>query len=168
MPKKSAAVDLTTPESIALLERYGKIGLNASRSKDVAQSAKQSAAFQRLVQENDLDNAGLDEKQAGLCVDLTKEAGYENAAGKEKLVEPEVRYIVNAIKDCRLKSTDQVKGESEKSRYVERLLTFLVVQRPFSTWRRLKSLGQFPGKISESTRRTLTRAVASVSSRRSD
>jgi hypothetical protein len=111
MPKKSAAVDLTTPESIALLERYGKIGLNASRSKDVAQSAKQSAAFQRLVQENDLDNAGLDEKQAGLCVDLTKEAGYENAAGKEKLREPEVRYIVNAIKDGRLKSTDQVKGE---------------------------------------------------------
>lgn len=113
MPKKSAAVDLTTPESIALLERYRKIGLNASRSKDVAQSAKSSTAFQRLAEENDLDNAGLDEKQAGLCVDLTKEVGYENAVGKEKLSVPEVRYVVTAIKDGKLKTADQVKGKSK-------------------------------------------------------
>lgn len=111
MPKKSAAIDLTTPESIALLERYRKIGLNASRSTNVAQSAKSSAAFQRLAGENDLDNAGLDEKQAGLCVDLAQEAGYENAIGKEKLSEAEVRYVVNAIKSGKLKSTDQVKGQ---------------------------------------------------------
>jgi hypothetical protein len=136
MPKKSAAVDLTTPESIALLERYRKIGLNASRSKDVAQSAKASSAFQRLAEENDLDHAGLDEKQAGLCVDLTKEVGYENAPGKEKLSVPEVRYVVNAIKDGKLKTADQVKGKFVmESLEFGLTLCIRVVQLLLSIWK---------------------------------
>ncbi|KAJ9109766.1 hypothetical protein QFC19_001996 [Naganishia cerealis] len=119
MPKKTAAIDLTTPESIALLERYQKIGLNASRSKDVAQSAKSSAAFQRLAEENSLDSAGLDEKQAGLCVDLTKEAGYENATGKEKLSEAEVRFVVAPDVCVRMPVNRSARPPIAASQYLE-------------------------------------------------
>jgi len=112
MAPKKGAVDLTSPEAVALITLFQSTGLSESRARNTVQSTKSSSAYSRLVDETDLarGDVKLDEKQAGLCADLAAACGYE--AGKDKLRKEEVVYIVEAIKDGRLKSTDQVSGQS--------------------------------------------------------
>jgi hypothetical protein len=114
MAPKKGAVDLTSPESVALISRFQKTGLTESRARNIVQSTKSSSAYSRLVEEAGLDkeDAGLDEKQAGLCADLSTAGGYEAGEGKQKLTKEQVLYVVGAIKDGRLKSSDQISGRS--------------------------------------------------------
>lgn len=112
MAPKKGAVDLTSPESVALITLFQSTGLSESRARNTVQSTKASTAYSRLVDEANLARGDikLDEKKAGLCADLAAACGYE--AGKDKLRKEEVGYVVEAIKDGRLKSTDQVSGQS--------------------------------------------------------
>lgn len=115
MPPKKGAIDLTTPESVSLLTLFQSIGVSTARSREIVLSAKSTAAFQRLIDETDLarglgEGEKLEEKQAGLCVELSRECGYEAGEGKERVGVEGVRYVVGAIKDGRLKSNEQVKG----------------------------------------------------------
>lgn len=111
MAPKKGAVDLTSPEAVALITLFQSTGLSESRARNTVQSTKSSSAYSRLVDEADLarGNTKLDEKQAGLCADLAAVCGYE--AGKDKLRKEEVLYVADAIKDGRLRSTDQVSGQ---------------------------------------------------------
>lgn len=117
MPPKKGAIDLTTPESVSLLTLFQSIGVSPARSREVVLSAKSTAAFQRLIDETDLAREGekMEEKQAGLCVELSRECGYEAGEGKERIGVEGVRYVVGAIREGKLKSNEQVKGRSHSA-----------------------------------------------------
>lgn len=119
MAPKKGAVDLTSPEAVALITLFQSTGLSESRARNTVQATKSSSAYSRLINEADLARGDikLDEKQAGLCADLAAACGYENGPGKEKLRKEEVLYVADAIKDGRLKSTDQVNGELKHGHY---------------------------------------------------
>lgn len=113
MGKKAAPqVDLTSPESQALLSRFSSLGLSDSRSKNVLQSSKSTSGLLKLLNEQPLAD-GLEEKQASLIVDLEQEVGYEslkNGEGEGKLGREKVTFLVEKIKDGKLKTLDQVKA----------------------------------------------------------
>ncbi|OCH92179.1 glutaminyl-tRNA synthetase [Obba rivulosa] len=83
-----------------LIELFKSIGLTQSKAAEAAKSAKSAATLKDIIQTHGLIEKNLEEKQAVLLASLAVQGG--------KLGESERGYVVSAILDGRLKSTDQV------------------------------------------------------------
>ncbi|PCH41482.1 glutaminyl-tRNA synthetase [Wolfiporia cocos MD-104 SS10] len=100
-----AAADTDTTDLITL---FKSIGLTQSKAAEAAKSAKSAATLKDIIERHSIADKQLEEKQAVLLASL--------AVQSTKLGEGERGYIVGAILDNRLKSTDQV---SAATKYLE-------------------------------------------------
>ena len=100
MPPKSAV----SPESVEFIELFKSIGLTQSKAAEAAKSTKSAGTLKDIIQKHGLVEKNLEEKQSVLLATL--------AVQGSKLEDAERGYAVSAILDSRLKSTDQVSGES--------------------------------------------------------
>lgn len=95
----------TTEEIETLATKFESIGLNQAKAKDAAKSSKIAEPLKHLVETFKLSERSVGDKQASLLVHF--------AAPSSKLAGDQERgYIVDKIIDGKLKSTDQVNGES--------------------------------------------------------
>jgi glutaminyl-tRNA synthetase len=94
----------TPPETTAHIELFKSIGLTQAKASEAAKSAKSATLLQGLIERHALTGGRIDEKQASLVAALAVQGA--------KIREDERDYVVNAIIDGRLKSTDQVNGAS--------------------------------------------------------
>lgn len=92
-----------SPETAAYVDLFKSIGLTQAKAAEAAKSAKSAALLQGLIERHSLPGR-VDEKQAGLIAALAVQGA--------KIGEDERGYVVDAIIDGRLKSTDQVNGAS--------------------------------------------------------
>ncbi|KAI9507513.1 glutamine-tRNA ligase [Russula earlei] len=90
----------TPPETTAYVDLFKSIGLTQAKASEAAKSAKSAALLQVLIRRHALTGGRIDEKQASLVAALAVQGA--------KIGEDEQGYIVNAIVDDRLKTTDQV------------------------------------------------------------
>ena len=98
----------TTEEIDELTAKFETIGLNQAKAKDAAKSAKIAEPLKRLVETFKLSERSVNDKQASLLVHF--------APPSSKLAGDRERgYIIDKIVDGKLKSTDQVNGESDIS-----------------------------------------------------
>ncbi len=103
MPPRSKKAEPGDPTQEPL---FTALGLSASRTKNVLQSAKSTDALAGLIRAHGLEGAALDEKTAGLIVDLSTEV-----EGKQ-LERGQVGFLVDEIKGKELKSADQIRGRA--------------------------------------------------------
>ncbi|KAH8987576.1 glutamine-tRNA ligase [Lactarius hatsudake] len=96
-PKGTSAV---APETAAYIDLFKSIGLTQAKAAEAAKSAKSASLLQGLIERHSLTGGRIDEKRAGLVAALAVQGA--------RIGEDERGYIVNAIIDGRLKSTDQV------------------------------------------------------------
>jgi glutaminyl-tRNA synthetase len=97
---------LTTEEIDTLATKFETIGLNQAKAKDAAKSPKIAEPLKHLVETFTLSERSVNDKQASLLVYF--------APPSSKLASDQERgYIVDKIIDGKLKSTDQVNGESD-------------------------------------------------------
>ena len=99
---------VTSPETAAYIDLFKSIGLSQAKASEAAKSSKSAALLQGLIERHALKGGRIDEKQAGLVAALAVQGA--------KIGENEQGYVVNAIIDERLKSTDQVNGASHQPR----------------------------------------------------
>ena len=99
MPPKAT----TSADTAELIELFKSIGLTQAKAAEAAKSAKSAATLKDVIEKKHLADKNLDEKTSVLLATL--------AVQSSKLGEPERDYVVDAILDGRLKSTDQVSGE---------------------------------------------------------
>lgn len=98
----------TTEEIDELTAKFETIGLNQAKAKDAAKSAKIAEPLKHLVETFKLSERSVNDKQASLLVHF--------APPSSKLAGDQERgYIIDKIVDGKLKSTDQVNGESDIS-----------------------------------------------------
>ncbi|KZS88346.1 glutaminyl-tRNA synthetase [Sistotremastrum niveocremeum HHB9708] len=97
MPPK---FDPTDPETSALISLFQTIGLSGPKATDAARNPKNAASLKELIEQNDLKESGLTEKDGALIAGL--------AVSGAKLGLAERSYAARAIVDGRLKTTDQV------------------------------------------------------------
>jgi glutaminyl-tRNA synthetase len=93
----------TSPETAAHIDLFKSIGLSQAKASEAAKSTKGAALLQGLIKWHALMGGRIDEKQAGLVAALAVQGA--------KIGEDEQEYVVHAIIDGRLKSTDQVNCE---------------------------------------------------------
>jgi glutaminyl-tRNA synthetase len=103
----SKGTSAVSPETAAYVDLFKSIGLTQAKAAEAAKSAKSAELLQGLIERYSLTGR-VDEKQAGLVAAL--------AVQGTKIGEDERGYVVNAIIDGRLKSTDQVNGASPSVR----------------------------------------------------
>lgn len=92
------------PEIVELIQLFKSIGLSQSKAAEAAKSPKGATSLREIIQVHGLKEKSLDEKQAVLLAALAVQGG--------KLGEGERAYVVDAVLDGRLKSTDQIAGEA--------------------------------------------------------
>jgi hypothetical protein len=131
----SKGTSAVSPETAAYIDLFKSIGLTQAKAAEAAKSAKSAALLQGLIERHSLTGR-VDEKQAGLIAAL--------AVQGTKIEEDERGYVVDAIIDGRLKSTDQVNGASPGHR--QRLA------RAYLENATLHSGGQVPGSAYASSR----------------
>lgn len=90
----------------AYIDLFTSIGLTQAKASEAAKSAKSAALLQDLIERHALVGGRIDEKQASLVAALAVQGA--------KIGEDERGYVVNAIIDGRLKSTDQVNGACQR------------------------------------------------------
>jgi glutaminyl-tRNA synthetase len=95
--------DANDPAAAATISQFQSIGLTQAKATDVARNPKNATCLSDLVQQNSLQDKGLDAKQGALLTTL--------AVSGQQLDQPGRNYICAAIVDGRLKSEDQVTGE---------------------------------------------------------
>lgn len=91
-------------ETAELIELFKSIGLTQSKAAEAAKSPKSAATLKDIIEKKKLSGKNLDEKTSVLLAAA--------AVQSSKLGEDERGYAVDAILDGRLKSTDQVSGNS--------------------------------------------------------
>jgi glutaminyl-tRNA synthetase len=102
----------TAPETTAYIDLFKAIGLTQAKASEAAKSAKSAALLRDLIERHALTGGRIDEKQAGLVAALAVQGA--------KIEEDKRGYVVDAIIDGRLKSTDQVNGASQRPHRLHR------------------------------------------------
>jgi glutaminyl-tRNA synthetase len=104
----SKGTSAVSPETAVYIDLFKSIGLTQAKAAEAAKSAKSAALLQGLIERHSLAGR-VDEKQAGLVAALAVQGA--------KIGEDERGYVVDAIVDGRLKSTDQVNGASRQHNF---------------------------------------------------
>ena len=100
MPPKFDAKD---PAIAALIASFESLGLPPPKATEAARSAKGAVALKAIIDQNGLEGAKLDEKQASLVASWAITAA--------KLPEDARDYGVRAIVAGKLKSAEQISGK---------------------------------------------------------
>lgn len=101
MPPK---FDPNDPAIAELLVLFKSFGLSETKSLEAVRNPKTAATLKDIVVACNLNANPLDDKQAGLVASLATQGA--------KLPDPERNYIGNAVADGRIKTSDQLSGES--------------------------------------------------------
>ena len=101
MPPK---FDPNDPAIAELISLFKSSGISEVKTLEAVRNPKTAAALKQLVQDNRFNEKPLDNKSAGLLASLASQAS--------KLGDDVRNYIARAIADGRLKTTDQLSGES--------------------------------------------------------
>jgi glutaminyl-tRNA synthetase len=96
--------DATDPEVVQLIDLFQTIGFTKAKATETCKNPKIAASLKVIIEENGLGEKDVGDKKASLISHLAVKGGT--------LDNPSKNYIVNAILDDRLKSTDQVTGMS--------------------------------------------------------
>src|ERR1700742_1651198 len=102
MPPKTK-FDPNDPAVASIIAQFQSIGLTQAKATDVARNPKNATSLRELVEQNSLQDKGLDPKRGSLLTTLAVSGQQVDHSGRN--------YICNAIIDGRLKSEDQVSGE---------------------------------------------------------
>lgn len=94
------------PISDPLVALFKSIGLPQSKAIEANKNPKVAAALRDLIDAHDLASVGLDEKRAVLVT------AFAGNVVKIELGEEEKAFVVKEILEGRVKSVDQVSGES--------------------------------------------------------
>jgi glutaminyl-tRNA synthetase len=107
MPPK-APTAASSPETAEQISLFKSIGLSQAKAAEAAKSPKSANVLQQLISSYGLVSREppLEEKQAGLIAAAA--VLFSNSNGLD--TEEKQGYVVHAILDGRLKSTDQVTG----------------------------------------------------------
>ena len=95
--------DPNDPEVLELIDLFQSIGFSKNKATETAKSTKNASALKDLIEKNGLSGRNSDEKKASLLSGLSAQGS--------KLGDPEKSYVVDAILDGRLKTTEQVSGK---------------------------------------------------------
>jgi len=101
MPPK---FDPNDPEIAELVSLFKSSGISEVKTLEAVRNPKTSAALKQLVLANKFNDKPLDDKSASLLASLANQGS--------KLSDDERNYIARAIADGRLKTNDQLSGES--------------------------------------------------------
>lgn len=101
MPPK---FDPNDPNVAALVALFQSVGLSQSKAVESAKSPKNAASLKDIITSNNLVERQLDDKKLSLVSTLAVQ-GF-------KLDDERKSYVVEAIVDGRLKSSEQVNGTS--------------------------------------------------------
>jgi len=101
MPPK---FDPNDPAIAELILLFKSSGLSEVKTLEAVRNPKTTAALKQLVLDNRFDDKPLDDKSASLLASLASQG--------LKLSDDERNYIARAIADGRLKTNDQLSGES--------------------------------------------------------
>lgn len=101
MPPK---FDPNDPAIAELILLFKSSGISEVKTLEAVRNPKTSAALKQLVLDNRFDDKPLDDKSASLVASLASQGS--------KLSDDERNYIARAIADGRLKTNDQLSGES--------------------------------------------------------
>lgn len=99
----SRKFDPTDPEIVKLVELFQSIGFTKAKATETAKSSKNASALKDIIDKNNLSEKNLDDKKATLVSSLAIQGA--------KLGDSEKSYIVDAILDGKLKSSEQVSGK---------------------------------------------------------
>lgn len=102
-PKQPKVTAVDSAELAEFIELFKSIGLTQAKAAEAAKNPKSADVLKDLIGRHGLVAKKLEDKQAVLIAGLAVQGG--------KLGEPERDYIVDAVLDGRLKSTDQVSGK---------------------------------------------------------
>ena len=94
--------NINNPEISELISLFQAVGLSQSKAVETAKSPKNAASLKDIIISNNLVGRSLDDKQLSLVSTLAVQSG--------KLNDNQKAYIVDAIADGRLKSSEQVNG----------------------------------------------------------
>ncbi|EJD01141.1 glutaminyl-tRNA synthetase [Fomitiporia mediterranea MF3/22] len=92
--------DPNDPEVVELIDLFQAVGFTKAKATETAKSPKNALALKDIIEKNNLRERNDDDKKASLLSGL--------AIQGSKLGDAEKRYIVEAILDGRLKSSEQV------------------------------------------------------------
>ena len=101
MPPK---FDPNDPAIAELISLFKSSGISEVKTLEAVRNPKTSASLKQLVLDNQFNDKPLDDKSAGLLASLANQGS--------KLGDDERNYIARAIAQGRLKTTDQLSGES--------------------------------------------------------
>lgn len=102
MPPKASSA-----ETAELIELFKSIGLTQSKAAEAAKNPKSASTLKEIIEKKSLAGKALDEKTSVLLAAA--------AVQGSKLDEDARGYVVDAILDGRLKTTDQVSGKRIRS-----------------------------------------------------
>lgn len=103
MPPK---FDPNDPAIAELILLFKSSGISEVKTLEAVRNPKTSAALKQLVLDNRFDDKPLDDKGASLLASLASQGS--------KLDDDERNYIARAIAGGRLKTNDQLSGESSR------------------------------------------------------
>lgn len=101
MPPK---FDPNDPAIVELISLFKSSGISEVKALEAVRNPKTSAALKQLVLDNRFNEKPLDDKSAGLLASLASQGSKLGDDGRD--------YIARAVADGRLKTTDQLSGES--------------------------------------------------------
>lgn len=99
----------TADEINALTQYFTSCGLSSVRATELCANPKQAKPAAVLFRAHHLETVGLNDKQASLVVQVSKDGG--------KIGEQEKDYTVRAIVEGRIKSGEQVLGMLRSFRF---------------------------------------------------
>jgi glutaminyl-tRNA synthetase len=102
-PPKAKTEAASTDELVALFKSFG---LTQAKAAEAAKNPKSANVLKQLVEDSKYGVSGktLDEKQAVLI------SSFASQLAKTNLGDAERTYVISAVLDGRLKSTDQITG----------------------------------------------------------
>lgn len=92
------------PEIVELVTLFKSFGLSETKSLEAVRNPKTAATLKEIIVDNKLTATPLEDKEAGLVSNLATQG--------TKLEAEQKNYIVQAIGDGRLKSNDQLSGQT--------------------------------------------------------
>ena len=90
-----------------LVPLFQSIGLTKAKALEAIKAPKSAAILKDIIESHKDVVTGLDEKRATLVANLAVQLSKTSAVGSD-----EQDYVLKAIVDSRLKTVDQVTGES--------------------------------------------------------
>lgn len=121
-----AKFDANDPTVLATISLFTSIGVTNVKAIETARNPKNTASLKEIIDRNELTIRELEEKQGNLILHL--------AVQGTKIGRDEQDYVVQAVVEGRLKTTEQVTGMLDTFLLLARHLSITLYQLQSSTW----------------------------------